>query len=255
MKTGVLRISAARGLVNLIAPAMNSKQLEAAKIMAVLLMIVDHLAFLLPDHLQTPTHFFGRAAYPLFAFVLTYNYFNNTSNKFHYMMRLIAIGFLAQGPSYTSQFISGGAQYFLFINIMFSLALGVLMFMWLDWLQKNTEEERVQIRWLVAFGGFILIFTASIFVEYSIFSTMMLASYWVWLNKPSSESRNAAIFFTLLLNYPDGLLMMAGGGIVFLLIALIPTFEFKPIKRINRWAYYLFYPLLLISVNIIKVVR
>jgi len=95
----------------------TKQQSDFLKLIALCAMVLDHIGFyLLPELVELRA--IGRIAFPIFAYQLTIGY-SMTSSKKDYFYRLIIVGLVSQIPHY---FLSNE----LYLNILFTLALGVL---------------------------------------------------------------------------------------------------------------------------------
>lgn len=87
------------------------------KIIAIISMFIDHLGYLLPYDLFLLCHYFGRIAFPIFAFQISEGYYK-TKNLRNYFLRLGIFAIISEIP-----FI----LYFqnMYLNIFFTLFLGL----------------------------------------------------------------------------------------------------------------------------------
>ena len=67
----------------------SSSQQELLKWLAIVLMVLDHMGFFLEQYAWL--RYVGRVVYPLFAFLVAYNYLYNTRNKEHYLNHLFVL--------------------------------------------------------------------------------------------------------------------------------------------------------------------
>lgn len=229
-----------RSVVGLKAPAVTSSQIEAIKVFAAILMVINHLGVIYPD-LASLLAYIGRPVFPLFSFIVAYHYVYHTKNKTGYMLRMLAFAFIAQGPYRSAMELMYPGMDMYFLNILFSLALGLAALQWIELIRDWPEDKSLPIKWLIGFAGFLAILSLSFFVEYMFFGVVMTISMYFWISEPTLESRNATMFFTFLLNIVSGFTMALAGLSAFLFIGVFAQIDFK-IPRINGVAYYLFYP-------------
>lgn len=137
------------------------------KILALVTMTIDHIGYFWGDETQI-TRTIGRAAFPLFAFLIGYNLTVRKANPRKYIQDLLLFGTI----SYPIMFITRGYG----INIMFTLALGILFWMFLEWTNKQEEKEIIFTKII----GTIVFSVIGLFTEYSILGFSLIAiSAWI----------------------------------------------------------------------------
>lgn len=92
------------------------------KIIAYITMLLDHIKYVYEPSRNFITMYFGRIAFPLFAFLITEGYIH-TSNLNKYIKRLIIFGLISQIPFMLFRTFVGN---YLMLNIMFTLLFGLL---------------------------------------------------------------------------------------------------------------------------------
>jgi hypothetical protein len=132
-------------------------------------MIIDHFALIF---LNKEFQFYyllrevGRISFPLFAFILTYNYIFNTSNKALYIKRLLVFAIISSPFYFFSLEHLGNLYHNIFIDLSFSL-LVIFIFEKIyenfKFFQKNNQNKKYQILLfkpllLFIFSPFILFF-------------------------------------------------------------------------------------------------
>ena len=95
----------------------------AIKILACITMILDHIKYAIPITNNFITKYFGRIAFPLFAFLITEGYIH-TKNLKQYYKRLILFAIISQVPFML--FRSLVSEQYLMLNVMFTLLLGLI---------------------------------------------------------------------------------------------------------------------------------
>ncbi len=63
----------------------SSANQEVLKVIAIVLMVLDHIALVTDAPLSHPFHWLGRTVLPLFSYILIFNYLNNTSQPLAYL--------------------------------------------------------------------------------------------------------------------------------------------------------------------------
>ena len=91
------------------------------KIIACITMLLDHIKYGLPETSGILTLYFGRIAFPIFAFLAVEGYLH-TSNFNKYLKRLLIFGIISQIPFMLFKTLMTNQ---ISLNIMFTLLLGV----------------------------------------------------------------------------------------------------------------------------------
>lgn len=219
----------------------NSFQL---KLIAACAMLIDHTA-----HVFFPTAFYmrciGRLAFPLFAFMVAEGY-AHTRNVEKYMVRMLIFAVIAQAPY---MLIVGNFD-FIHFNVIFTLLSGLIAVYAID---KGRLATRLIVPIILAIlaelGGF----------DHGAFGVFMVISFYYTRN--SAFLRNissSSLIFLFAASY-----MLRNGFLSF--GWLIMLFYFASVPLINlyngkkgisnpftKWFFYVFYPLHLIVLAILK---
>lgn len=186
------------------------------KLIALLSMLVDHLGYVFfPE--QTWMRDVGRLSMPLFAYAIARG-FHYTSNRKRYLLQMGALALISQGP-YMLLFHEGWT-----LNMVFPWTLALVALMAPLWVTP-----------LLAFG---LIWVP---MDYSSLSILLpVALYHLWFQRKRPWLALAAVGSVLaviaLLSEPYQWWSLAA-------IPLVWALERWDNKvRINRWFFYLFYP-------------
>ncbi len=102
------------------------------KIIACITMFIGHLPFAIPS-LAIPCLFIGRISFPIFAFLISEGYIH-TKNFGKYLGRLLLLALISQIPAYSLFFNNASTLY---LNIFFTLALGLLSIRFFDKLKSK----------------------------------------------------------------------------------------------------------------------
>ena len=200
----------------------TEKQSNFIKIVGIIAMISDHLgAFLYPSIIEL--RIIGRMALPLFTYQLAVGSLM-TTNKKNYIKRLLCFAFISQVPYY---FLMEK----LILNIIFSLALGVIAI----WVIENKK-----------YYIFLLIIPISFFVDYHIYGLLMILIFYFF--------RSTKIQFILFLLITILYSYFFYPWQLFSVLSLI--FIFKPFLEINlpKNFFYIFYPAHLFVILLIKII-
>ncbi len=115
------------------------------KIIACITMVFDHVKYAIPSLENFITLYFGRIAFPLFAFCAVEGYVH-TKDLNKYIKRLFIAGIISQIPFML--FISIFSNEILTLNIMFTLLLGILSLKYYD----MTKNKIAQILGVIGIG-------------------------------------------------------------------------------------------------------
>lgn len=232
---------------SLVGPTLKTHQLEALKWVAVVTMTIGHAADAFSA--QNLIYFYiSRVAYPLFAFMLVYNYIHNTKNPTNYFMRIFIMSIIAELPY---QYLFGRDIYL--ANILVTIGFGLASIIIIDRLIEQKDNSAYDVRW--AWVGWylvgIIVLIGGFGVDYMHMGILLCIAYWGWLRFPSYTTFYIALVATFLLNLPIGPTESFIGIIALGLIAVATLLQFK-IPRINKWFFYLYYPMHIVILAAIK---
>lgn len=235
-------------------------------ILAMGLMLCDHLwgTFLLPmDWLG----YFGRLAFPIFAFMLVEGYFHSSDRK-RYRRRMLLFGLISEIPF---NLVMGSSLFYpLHQNVLFSFALGICM---MNTMEKIRGKKHIALRFLLYFltvMGFFLLGTVT-FVDYYGYGILMIALFYcTYFSRDAAPWRRwLGMALQLLGMYWINCEMMKGLVLEFevfgillsfhkqglALLALIPIWLYNgdhgPYNKTIRYLYYGFYPAHLLVLAVI----
>jgi hypothetical protein len=109
-----------------------------------LLMVADHVHLVFFGRSEPWLYHLTRLVYPFFMLLAAYNLERNQANPNKYLKTLVTFGLISQ-PFHTL------ALGLFFPNVMFSLAVGVLFWMWLHW-------SRGKVIWFLRLIPFIAVY-------------------------------------------------------------------------------------------------
>jgi len=215
---------------------LESSQIELLKWIAIILMVMDHSGRILFNDNEYLIAL-GRIAFPLFAYILAHNYFFFTKNKNKQLLSILAIAIISQ-PIYVYVFDSN------ILNIMFTLFAGLLSIN----LYENLKEKLDRIHFINSMIVlFVFIIVMGYFVEYVFFGIFLIISMYTGFKLKNNNLIPVSIVLILLSNLPR--LSLAPVGILSLpLILLSKKMKFK-IRRVNKYLFYLFYPIHLLLLH------
>lgn len=230
----------------------NSSQLELLKWSALIFMIFDHLIKfnIIIDNVLLFS--LGRLVFPLFSFLLAYNYIYNTKSKEKYIIRLLIFAIISQF-SFSLFF---GVGLFPFINNNFvgnifytlSISLSIIYFY---------EKRRILLLFLVSIisiyinydygvGGILLTLSFYTLLKFKniliipfIYISYIIANTVVIKAELNSDFNLLSLFIVIPI-------------LILLILKNITLFKLK-INRINKWFFYLFYPLHFFILGLISI--
>lgn len=124
------------------------------KILAALLMLIDHIVYIFQENF-TPEHYLigrsiGRLAFPMFAYALARGY-NRTSNVFRYFLRLACFALLTQ---LLFNQTTSALQYarFNFYNVLITFTLAFAILIGMDLIENSSLDMMINLRPLTSEG-------------------------------------------------------------------------------------------------------
>ncbi|MFA9396939.1 MAG: TraX family protein [Clostridiaceae bacterium] len=226
---------------------MNNTQL---KILACFIMLIDHIgAIFFPDYFIL--RLIGRLAFPIFAYLIAMGY-TYTHNIKNYFRRLILFALISQIPFYLAFKNEIGNS--LYLNIFFTLFLGLLSLYFYDKLDNNIKYLSPFIFGLIAefistdYGlfGVLTIFLFYLFKDN--FKKLVFSQ--IILNILNSLSY---VFIILSENYNISIFSVQVWNECFSLFALFFIFIYNKKKGKGlKYIFYIFYPLHLLILFLIE---
>lgn len=217
-------------------------QSNILKILALLLMTLDHYSIIILLNEDHWLRSLGRAAFPLFVYLLTYNYLYNTKDKIKYISRLTIFAVISQ-PIYMLAFQKDIYN----INILGTFAYSLSIIYIMETIIKtNNKLNSIMLNILVFIIGLIY----SIYFEYGPLGYIFILSTSLYLFKPKKEFFALPII-TLIILYFNNITQTIGAFSAFLYIYIIKKINIQTIK-INKWVFYGYYPAHLLILYFLK---
>mgnify|MGYP002517584621 CR=1 FL=1 len=198
------------------------------KLIAIITMTIDHIGYVFfPDILIF--RIIGRIAFPLFVYSMMIGYFR-TKDLTKYIVRLLIIGIISQFP-YSLLFNVCRP------NVMFSLIVALLFYYSLD-------EKKW---WIIPF---LVVIPFLLNFEYSIIYLFLVPIFYYFRNNGIFLSISFILFYLNYLIYPVDSFSIA----TFFTILCLPFILIKTNIniKINKYFYYLYYPVHITVLLIIK---
>lgn len=208
-------------------PQLQSKEVtnrsDFLKCIAIVLMLVDHIGYAFFPHILE-LRMIGRLAFPIFAYYLAQGAMF-TSKPGAYAKRLFVFALASQIP-FTLLFDTFN------LNIMFVFLLSLFL---------------IRQGWY--YVGIIAMLSFFIPMDYGFYG-VMIAPILVWLKDKKLLALAALTVITVCFCWYWGSWIQMYAMIGFLLVLYVPSTLFK--MRINRYFFYLFYPVHLLILLIVK---
>ncbi len=207
------------------------------KIIALIFMVVDHIKYAFPACYNEFTLYFGRIAFPIFAFCVVQGYLH-TRDLGKYLKRLLIAGIISEIPFLLFESLPTIGEYHL--NIEFTLILGIIAI-------KLFETYGNSIKgWLAVL--IVGVLGNICFVDYGMFGVLLIFSFYIF--KDSKFKTLLASMAVVSGKYLYRIFILGVGfneyTIKNWICTLIPLFLLllyngkKGAK--SKWLFYIFYP-------------
>lgn len=215
------------------------------KILACILMVIDHMRYTIPSFANETTLLLGRMSFPLFAFLITEGY-SHTKNLKKYFLRLLIFGIISQIPFMLFRTLLGDKK--IMLNVMFTFILGIFSMLAYDKINQKYYSIPICI--------FIIFIAKIINVDYGWYGTAMVLVFHIF---KANKIELIISYFGLVLSYfisNDWLIFKRINIEVFIayLVPLIFIHLYNGKKgRSIKYFFYLFYPVHLAIFYLINV--
>lgn len=221
------------------------------KTLAIITMIIDHTSVVLYGGELGVARLIGRIAFPIFAFLISEGV-KHTKSKFRYALRLLLFAFLSEVPY--DYAISGKIYDFNDQNVFFTLFFGLLSVIIVDKLQ-NTGFAFLSVFSTILFS------TAAMYLQsdYGFMGVTVITLIFVFSQlKSSARFVGIALSCAMTCFYvslPFNLTFIPNQ--IYAVAAVIPIalYSGKPGIKVNKYVFYLIYPLHLLVLALIKVLN
>ena len=216
---------------------LNSSQQVLLLWIALVVMTLDHFVLIFHDSSHW-IHYLSRFVFPVFAYLVVYNYHFRTSNKAKYLGRLFLWACISQ-PIYSWALDLDCYN----LNILFTLFLGLGFLHSHEYLKHKLHSQH-ELALVGYFSLLLIFFGMGVFVSYYWFGLLLLITFTIYFRYPSSTSLVFVAFNIVLLNLITGDLFKGLYGLVFFLIifASAEVDESLSIPRSPGWIFYIYYP-------------
>jgi len=171
----------------------SSSIIEVLKWLGIVSMTSDHVGILFFNHIDI-FRMFGRFAFPIFGFVLVYNFIYHSTNKEKYIKRLILVALLVE-PIHFICF----QNHYIGLNIFFIYAFALSILYVYELVQDNKNPKKSQkLFLLVLIGIFILV---SQYIEFYVSGLLLVLSFYFTIK--NNKFIIITFLFLIILNAPD----------------------------------------------------
>ena len=216
---------------------------------ALVVMTLDHFVLIFHDSSHW-IHYLSRFVFPVFAYLVVYNYHFRTSNKSRYMGRLLLWACISQ-PIY-----SWSLDLDLYkLNILFTLFFGLGFLHGHNFLKHQLHSYH-ELALVGYFSLFLVFMGLGILASYYWFGLALLTTFALYFSYPSSISLVCVAINIVLLNLITGNLVQGLYGLSFFLIVLASAkiTEGVSIPRLSGWMFYAYYPAHLLILGVLRYV-
>ena len=220
------------------------------KLIAMAAMVVDHASVIFIGSESTILRAIGRISFPIFAFLIAEGAIH-TKNKPKYALRLLLFGFLSEVPfdmAFQGKYLEFSKQ-----NVFFTLFLGLMSIYALQFFRKK------RVGFLGLFTTFAFSFAAAYFsTDYGFMGVVVITLMYLFADAKTDVRyvgfALACLATCLVYIYPTKLGVAASQ--VYAPLAVIPLMLYsgKRGRKMNKYVFYLFYPLHILLLHLIKTV-
>ncbi len=216
----------------------SSSIIEFLKWVGILSMTLDHIGILIYKDYDF-FRMIGRLAFPIFGFVLIYNFMYHTKSKVKYIKRLVLFSVLFE----TIHFFVLKNSY-VGLNIFFIYSMALYFLYMFELVQDSKERSKEKILFVSVI--FALLLYVSIYTEYGISGLLLTISFYFTLKY--KHLIIVTLFLLALLNAPAVKYILSTLAVVPLgyLIAKCSV----TIPR-SRYFFYLYYPVHLLALKVL----
>lgn len=217
---------------------LSSSQIILLKWFAIYTMFIDHFNHIFFDSRYLLLTTIGRFAFPIFAYLLVYNYLFNSKNQEKVLLRLGVFALFSQPFFY----ISFGYPFF-YLNIFFDLWAGLV-------LVHILREKYQNIKFLLI----IIIFILLPFYNYSYRGIVFIIATYLYLEQPNQLKLIIFIVTAFMINGSTHIIYNIFSlftiGVIYLTSQTTIFFSYN--KNHSLW-FYFFYPLHIIIIKILTI--
>lgn len=217
------------------------------KIIACLLMLIDHIGFCFFPNL-TILRSIGRLAFPLFAFQITIGY-SHTRDKKKYTIRMLLFAILSQLPFLFFRTVSGYLSFK--TNIGFTFFIAILCMQVIDLYREKKNITIVLLTIPLLFSAYLLK------VDYSVYGVILVLLFYLFPFKDNGKTNlKNVLFFFILNSYIMSIYIVISNTLLiqyYSLLSILILLLYNEKKGPNfKYLFYIFYPLHLLILGAIN---
>jgi len=226
----------------------QSKQQELLKYIALFLMTLDHFGkyFFTCNEGFCITTLLGRIVFPIFAYLLMFNYIYHSKHQRAYVIKLLFFSLIAQYP-YALLFhpLDSTGE----MNILFSLGTGLGVVYILDTLKEKFKKKVAQ--YLLGFITIYIAFVITELLDSSMLLPLTVWSFYLYIKNPILLNLVGLVASILLLNFETQPYYVASSLMSLLLIYFFNKTNIGVHRRVAGIFFYIYYPLHLVAILLI----
>ncbi len=228
---------------------LTSNQQELLKYIAIVMMVVDHITrIVFNEH----TNFFNlstRFVFPVFVYLLTYNYLFRTKNKKEYLKKILITALISQ-PIFMFSFDYSSFK----LNVLFDLFYGLFILYSFDYFKKYRFKRKINVKlykiYIVISHTIILYLFGSMFT-YNYFGIILIITTYYFLKTYNFYVLMMAILILTTLNMGSLSTLETFSSLLILPIFHLIKQTDLSFKRINSLYFYMFFPLHLAFIKLL----
>ncbi|QSX06635.1 conjugal transfer protein TraX [Sedimentibacter sp. zth1] len=231
---------------------MNKLNRTQIKYIAIIAMLIDHIGmFFIPlvNPLGVICRVVGRLTAPIMSYFLAEGYYY-TSSKKKYAFRLLIFAIISQ---FAYAFSHGNKLGDLDLNVIYTFLISFLVLLSYD------NIKNILLKWI----SIIVLIMLSSFGDWGVIAPLWVLFFRIYRNKPSSKITSyilisgVVVILGIIFSISNGFKwygeLWQVGLFLFLPIIYLYNGEKGSDNKFNKWAFYIFYPLHLVILAIIKI--
>lgn len=246
-------------------PQSLDSQLELAKWIAIITMVIDHAGFFFSDKVDYVLwRSIGRLCWPLIAWIVAMRLYTAPERTLGYLKRLLPWAIIAQFPYsfiFNAHHVSNGVldprPWYALLNIFVTIGLGCIVFMLVERWEKAGPARKV----LLALGIIAAVAPGPV-ADYGPLAIVSIPVLVLLARQSLVQAAVACGVFGVVVNLLslihnnilDQYWGMALSALLASGIALFCLKTYLPLWRLPRWFFYAFYPLHLVLLVLLRTV-
>ena len=211
------------------------------KIIAIISMILDHLKYAVPATKGFATLYFGRIAFPIFAFLISEG-FVHTHSRPKYLFRMLIFAIISQLPFhlFAHQLVHSKA----ILNVMFTFEIALCGLYIIDFFKKNDGISKF-LDYIIIVASLIIILSITYYIHPD-YTWYGVSCVWLFYIFRKSKILKAISFIVIDIFYYLSIGLVVKSDYKIILFSLIPIililFYNGKQGRNLKYFFYFFYP-------------